>query len=363
VTALALALALAAGPGVSSRLPAGPLDLYRIAWMRPVVGPQAMESRPLEPGGVAVDPETGYAVFGTRDGWIHALRPDGSVAWELRTDGSFWAPPAVDHGVAYVGCTDGRLYALAMATGKELWRYDAKEELGTRPAIANGTVFVMSLQDTLFAVDAKTGAWKWHHRREARGGFTVRGAAWPIVRGDTVWAGYSDGWVAALDVANGATRWERTVAPAGDYLDVDAIQLDGKRLYATAFSGAVLAMDAGSGEPIWAFRAPGASRLVLGRGAVFVVTASSVHALDPSAGNVLWTAPLGGAPGGGAPVVAGPWVLVPAGQGGLRFLDASSGRTLRVLDPGTGISSTPGVGGERVYVLSNGGDLLALDLR
>lgn len=361
--AIALALALATGPGVSSRLPPGPLDLYRIAWMRPVVGPRTMESRPLEPGGVAVDPQSGVAVFGTRDGWLHAIRPDASVAWELRTSGGFWAPPAIDGGVAYVGSTDGGLYAVAIATGKQLWRYDSKEELGTRPAIANGTVFVMSLQDTLFAVDAKTGAWRWHHRREPRAGFTVRGAAWPVVRGDTVWAGYSDGFVAALDVANGQTRWERALAPAGDYLDIDSLQVDGKRLYAAAFSGAVLAVDAATGDPAWAFRAPGAVRVVASPSLVVAVTTTSVHGLDPVAGGVLWTAPIGGAPGGGAPVMAGPWVLVPAGEGGLRFLEASSGRTLRVLEPGTGIAATPGVGGERVYVLSNGGDLLALDLR
>jgi hypothetical protein len=35
---------------------------------------------------------------------------------------------------------------------------------------------------------------------------------------------------------------------------------------------------------------------------------------------------------------------------------------LRVFDPGTGVSGPAGVHGGRVYVLSNGGDLYALDL-
>ena len=62
------------------------------------------------------------------------------------------------------------------------------------------------------------------------------------------------------------------------------------------------------------------------------------------------------------PVRAGPWVLVPTGQAGLRFVEAASGRTLRTLDPGTGISGTPALLGSRVYALSNAGELLALDL-
>ena len=34
-------------------------------------------------------PASGLALFGTRDGWLHAVRADGTVAWEFRTDGGF----------------------------------------------------------------------------------------------------------------------------------------------------------------------------------------------------------------------------------------------------------------------------------
>lgn len=359
---LVLALALAAQSGLASRLPPAPLELYRIAWMRPFVGPQAMEAGPIEPGGVAADPNTGMAVFGTRDGWLHAVRPDSTVAWEVQTAGGFWAPPAIEGGVVYASCSDGRLYAIDLATGKERWRYDAKEELGTRPAVSNGVVFVASMQDTLFAVDATTGAWKWHHRREGRSGFTIRGAASPIARGGLVYAAYSDGFVAALEEGTGRVRWERQVAPAGDYLDVDDLALEGDRLYAAAFSGAVLSLEAATGAPVWAFRAPGAVRVAIGRGLVVAVAGTTVYGLNPATGAPLWTAPLKGAPGYGSPALAGRWVMIPTGEAGLRFLEAASGRTLRELDPGTGVSGSPGVSGSRVYVLSNGGELVALDL-
>lgn len=364
MTALALALALAVAPaqGLSSRLSPAPLELYRIAWMRPFVGPQALETRPLEPGGVGVDPRSGTVVFGTRDGWLHAVRPDGKIAWELRTEGGAWAPPAFDGDTVYAGSSDGRLYAISVSSGKERWRYDAKEELGTRPVVADGTVFVTSLQDTLFALDAKTGAWKWHHRREGRSGFSIRGAAWPAVRAGVVFAGYSDGFVAALETGTGRVRWERQVAPPGDYLDVDALALLGDRLHVTAYSGSVLCLDADSGDVIWIFRAPGAVRLAADRGLVVAVTSNTLYGLAPDSGKPLWSAPLEGAPGTGEPVRAGQWILLPTGGAGLRILDATSGRTLRSLDPGSGISGTPAVHGRRVYVLSNAGELLALDL-
>jgi outer membrane protein assembly factor BamB len=364
--ALPLALLLgSAGPpvGLATRLPPAPLALYSLAWRKPQV--EQPDIAPLEEGGVSVDPATGLALFGTRDGWLHAVRRDGTRAWEFKAGGAFPAPPVVDRATVYAGSSDGRVYALALADGSLRWSYDAKEEMGTRPVVADGTVYVMSLQDTLFAIDATTGEWKWIHRREAKGidrGFTIRGAARAVVHKDLVYGAYSDGFVAALEAANGQVRWERSVAPSGEYTDVDGLYLDGERLYAAAYSGAVLALDAASGAQVWSFRAPSVARVVVGKGLVVAVTAGQLLGLSPTNGQPLWTVPLRGAPGA-APVFAGRWLLVPAQDGGLHFVEPATGRTLRTFDAGSGVSGEPGVEGRRVYVLTNAGFLYALDLR
>lgn len=358
---LTLALALAAPAAQGGRLPPPPRELYRIAWQRQVAGKVMGEWRPIEPGGAAFDPVTRLVVVGTRDGWLHALREDGSVAWEFHGDGAFAAEPLLDGDTVYAGCNDGRLYALALTTGKERWRYEAREQLGTRPALLDGTIFVASLQDTVYAVDARTGAWKWHHRREPREGFVVQGAAAVAARDGLVHAGFSDGTLVALDAASGVVRWERHAAPRGDYPDVDSLVLSEGRLYAAAFSGALVALEASTGKPLWQFETPEAARVTMAPGALVAVTTRSVIALDPADGRVLWTAPLHGTPAA-PPRVAGQWLLVPAGEGGLRFLELASGRTVRVLDPGTGVSAAPALAGRQAWVLSNGGRLLALRL-
>src|SRR5512138_2325545 len=370
MTALALALALAAGPpatagslGVRTTLPPAPVRLYEVAWQRKLVPVEPLEWKPEERGGVAVDPTTKLVLFGTRDGWLHAVRPDGTVAWEFRGAGGPFGPPAIEGDTVYVGSSDGRLYAVAIATGVERWRYQAGEDLSTRPAVARGAVFVASLEDTLFCVDVASGAWKWHHRREtkAASGFTIYGAASALAGPDAVYAAYSDGFAAALDPATGAARWEKQIAPSADHLDVDALALDAGRLYAAAYSGAVLAVDPRTGDVVWKASAPGASRVVVDGGLVVAVTATSVQAFSLANGAAAWTTPLHGSPQG-APVAAGKWLLVPSGDQGLRWLEAATGRPLRVFDPGSGASGSPAVLGGRVYVLSNGGDLYALDL-
>ncbi|MBK9517189.1 MAG: PQQ-binding-like beta-propeller repeat protein [Anaeromyxobacter sp.] len=362
MTWLALALALAATPAQGGRLPPAPRALYQVAWARPLAQKALGELTPSEPGGAAVDAVTGLVVVGTRDGWLHALRADGSLAWDFQADGPFAAEPLVDGDTVYAGSHDGRLYALALGTGKERWRYDAREQLGTRPALIEGLVVVASLQDTVFAVDARTGAWKWHHRREQREGFTIRGAA-AVAAGDgLVHAGYSDGTLLALEAGSGVVRWERQAAPSGSYTDVDSLVVQGGRVFAAAYSGAVVALEAATGKPLWQVLAPEATRVTMGPATLLVVTSTKVLALSPVDGRVAWSVPLEGSPGG-APRVSGRWLLVPAEQGGLRFLELASGRTVRVLDPGTGVGSSPGLAPGRAYVLSNGGLLVALDLR
>ena len=360
--ALALALALGAAPAQAGRLPPAPRALWTVAWQRQLAAPALGEQQPLEPGGAALDAATGLVVVGSRDGWLHALRADGSVAWEVQGDGAFAAEPLVAGDTVYAGCNDGRLYAVALATGQVRWRYEAKEQLGTRPAMAGGLIFVASLQDTVFAVDAASGAWRWHHRREPREGFSIHGAAAVAVADGVVHAGYSDGALVALDAATGVVRWERQAAPRGDYPDVDSLAVAGGKLFAAAFSGAVVALDAPTGKPLWQAELPEASRVFVAPGALVCVSGKSVQALSATDGRVLWTTPLEGTPAG-EPRLAGRWLLVPAGRGGLRFVELAGGRTVRVLDPGTGVSAAPAVAGRRAYVLSNGGRLLALDLR
>jgi outer membrane protein assembly factor BamB len=363
MVAAGLALLLAAAPAVDGNLPGAPRQIYSVAWKRALVPTALWDWRPIEPGGAAVDAATGTVVVGTRDGWLHAFRPDGTLLWEVEGEGSIAAPPALDSGAVVAGSAGGILYSVDLATGKVRWRYDAKAELGTRPAVAGGLVVVATLEDTVVAVDARTGAWRWHHRRERREGFTIRGAADVIVRGATAFAAYSDGTVAALELATGVPRWEKQLAPEGKYRDVDSLALAGDRLFAAAYSGAVIAVDPDSGKVLWQRALPDATRLACVADSVVVVTTSAIEALGPDTGARLWKTAIGEGAPAAPPVAAGRWLAVPTGMGGLQFLDPATGRVVRVLDGGQGVSGTVAVAKGRGYVLANGGTLFAIDLQ
>jgi outer membrane protein assembly factor BamB len=354
-----LALALAAH--AAAQLSPAPVKMWDVAWKRQLVAPTLLEWRPRELGGPAVDPITGTVVVGTRDGVLRAYGETGQPLWDFQAKGPFDATPRIDGDMVYAGSSDGRLYAIELGSGKLRWKYEVGEEVGTTPASGAGLVLVMTLQDTLVAVDAKTGAWKWHHRRESHEGFTIRGAAAVTIFGDVAMGAYSDGTVAALDLLTGAARWERLVAPKADLMDVDSTpRVEGGKVFVAAYSGSVFALELATGKQLWETKTPGPLRLVTRRDLVVAVTTTQVIGIGAKDGAVRWTLPLEGAPAG-EPVLVANRAAIPNGKG-LLWIDVDRGRLLRVFNPGTGVSAPLGGRGSRVYVLSNGGDLFALDL-
>lgn len=349
-------------PVSASDMSRAPLKLWQVAWHRPLsTAGGLLEWKPKEPGGPAVDPITGVVVVGTRDGMLRALDGRGELVWEFQAHGPFDAPPRIVGDTVYAGCDDGHVYALELLSGRQKWSYDTQEEVGTVPVVTDDALFVATLQDTVFALDRKTGAWRWHHRRESGTGFTIRGAAGVAVSGDTVYAAYSDGWVAALAAKDGTARWERRIAPPGQFVDVDSTPVvSGSTVFVAAYSGAVLALDTANGAVRWQFKVANATRVALGEGVVLAVASERLYALALADGAEHWNAPLGG-PTGTIPLLHRGRGFVANGNG-LLILDASSGKPLRVFNPGTGVSGAPALRGQRMYVLSNGGELFALDL-
>lgn len=355
---LLLALALLA-PSETGQLPPAPVRQYTVAWQRILVPGDVLDWQTEEPGGPAIDPQSRTVVVGGRSGALRAYKPDGDERWDFQAGNGWAAPPRILDGVVYAGALDGRLYALDVATGQERWRYDAGEEIGSSPLPVGDLLVFETLQDSTIAVDRKTGAWRWHHRRDQREGFTIRGCASPLLAQGLVIAGYSDGWVSALDPATGAVRWEQKVAPTADFMDVDGLATDGRAVFAASVSGALTALEASTGKTLWERKLPGALRVAAADGLVFVVTTTEILAVSARDGGPRWKRPLDGWPGA-PPLKLGPRLVVPNGKG-LLLLDPPTGREMRLFSPGTGVTAQPAALDRRAYVLTGGGVIMALD--
>lgn len=355
-----------------------PPALWEVDWTKALVKGELLEYQPRETATPAIDPDTERIIVTTRDGAIRCLSPvDGSITWEKKTLGKFFSGAGISNGIAYVPGGDGVLYAIRVLSGEEVWRFPAGEELITTPVLSDGRVLVMSSQDTLFAVDVNTGKWVWQYKRDLPQGFSVRGASTPIAQDGLVYAGFADGFLVALGLDDGVARWERrlTVSGGQQFKDVDSAPVldESGHLFAASYKDGVFALDAKTGDLLWTSSRGGITSLLQRGDVLFATGDGTLTAIDSRGGRALWSLDLSDRTSKGksnnagrAPIMTRGYIVVPTSTA-LAFVDPTVGKVRAAWNPGRGVTATPtrfvsAHGGNRLYVLSNGGTLYALQM-
>jgi len=85
---------------------------------------------------------------------------DGKVRWREKSGGVL-SPVAVHVETAVYTGTDGKVVARNIATGRQLWVYDARSPLFAGPAIAGDSVYAADLKAVVHAIQAADGRPQW----------------------------------------------------------------------------------------------------------------------------------------------------------------------------------------------------------
>ncbi len=204
----------------------------------------------------------------------------------------------------------------------------------------------------------------------------------PVVGAGKVFAMDSRSQISAFAADSGNLIWRVNVAPAKEkHHTPGGIAYEAGRLFATTGFTHVIALDAETGEELWRSTAdsPIHAPPTVRDGRVFAVSLNNtLYALNADDGRELWT--YSGIPemaamvGGASPAVDGDVVVAPFTSGELVALRVENGRvlwadslaSLRRTDELGSIShirASPVIDRGRVYALSYGGMMVAVDLR
>jgi len=308
-------------------------------------------------------------VLGSRAGAVVGVDVvGGGIAWSTPIAGSIDGDARYDkgRGQVYVGSDDGILYAIEAEQGKIRWSNKFKGSINRGPEIGSNGLYLATATDRIFAVDPNSGKPRWQYERETPEGFTIHGYAAPRLRKDVVYAGFSDGYLVALQAESGDLLWSRSLAAASEqFVDVDASPLFvGDNLIAASFSGGIYGLRAKDGEVLWHVLLDGVNGLAMGAGQFHAVSSRDGLAAISPRGNVLWRQGLPQAGDLTVPVEVGPYLVFSGSREGLFIVDRRSGQLLQLFDPGRGMCAAPTVDQENrvLYVLANSGTLYALDL-
>ncbi len=205
----------------------------------------------------------------------------------------------------------------------------------------------------------------------------------PIVAEGRVYAIDSESRVSAFDAKSGGRLWRIDLTPGkeDDGHVAGGLAFAQGRIYATTGFAQAIALDAKTGAEIWRQPVPGPARTppTVRGGLVYVVTVDNhLFALNADTGKQEWTyagitetaAILGGA----SPAVDGGVVVVPFSSGELVALRTDNGRllwsdslaTARRTDQVSAMShirGRPVIDRGRVFALSHGGIMVAIDMR
>ena len=282
-------------------------------------------------------------VFGNRGVGLVALYPKiNAQRWALPIRGGVASPLLVDRESVYFGGGDGFIYSVNLENGRVNWRYEVRNPVVSRPTVSNGRVFVTTSDDTVYAFDAGTGKWLWHYRRRTAPSATILGASAPLVDGNEVLAGLSDGFLVALNLQDGALKWERKLHYGTKFTDVDASPvLDSGVIYLPSYDGSLYALKRAGGEVIWRFDAGGSKTVVMDDQKLILPSSDgNVYALQKTSAKVLWKFELDH----GVPtqaVVTDKYVIVGSSFQYLYVLDKESGKPVYRYNVGYGSLMPP----------------------
>lgn len=306
--------------------------------------------------GVRGSPALGESVMavGTADRNLALIdRANGEVLWRQRVEGAIRAGPLLDEDRLYAATEDqpdGRVYAVRLRDGKELWR----TRLGSvaAPLAFDGeALYAATETGTVARLDPETGKVAW--RRAVAG--AVR--AGPVVTPAGVVVATTSDTVFLLDRPTGTIAVRRAVP--GTILGTPAT--DGQRLYAGTMSGVVLAISLPDLAIEWqheagdaVYGAPalvGDTLYVLARhGRLWMIPVRAPAQATSHALNIVATA-------GPTPLVTG--VLVGSVSGEMLLIDRVTGTILWRAEVAAPIEEPPLVRDRQVVVVGGRGNIHA----
>lgn len=339
------------------------LDLH---W-KVLVSDHGREAKPQEFAGVAVGQGVGddeRLYLGSHDGVFYALHArTGRVLWKTAL-GSVSSRPIVDRGRIFVGTDDGFMTCLDTSGGEVIWRYATRGPIFESPTLAGDVLYFSNEADQVYALEAQTGKFRWQYKGETPDEYTLRGHAGVAVDGDLVFTGFANGNMVALRAATGSVAWMASLRGDADrFVDMDSTPVvEGDLVYATSSAGGVYALDKTTGLVRWRLPIENAGGLAAEHDRLYVAAAEKgIFAIDRS-GNIVWRQ---GTRGGGEPalpIVSGNYLVYTLSEDGVFVADKHNGTVHQYFQPGDGVSSTPTIEGDRMFILSNGGYLYALGI-
>ena len=291
------------------------------------------------------------------DGVVAYSRYTGKELWRLQIVNGVESSMAIIKETLFFGANDGQFYSIEAATGKINWTFPTRIENLSEPLLHEGNVYFLAGNNSLYALDALTGKQLWLYSRQDPNILSVRGGSKPAYKNDTLFVGFSDGYMTAINAKSGQMKWEVPLNKNKKFRDIDANPiLDAEFVYALGFDDHLYCLKQSTGDLAWKADKGGyGGMMILGDRLYYGTTTSEFIAVDKNSGKQIWSYALteGIAT---APSLYRGLVVFGESQGDVKFLDSGTGKLIGSFGPGKGVLSPIAVDEKKNYVFFISGE-------
>ncbi|SHH74468.1 PQQ-binding-like beta-propeller repeat protein [Marivita hallyeonensis] len=319
-------------------------------------------------------------------GRVTATSTNGEALWTyslvpLRDDASQALAGGLAHsnGRLYVTSGFGTLTALDASSGTEIWTQRLQNGATGAPTVFGGLVYVVAGDSTAWAIEEEDGRVRWESDGLGDVG-NVAGAAPPAVNNTHVVFSFGSGAVQGAFRQGGLRLWSADIVGARRGFAIALVDditgypvIDGNTVYAGNHSGRVVALNINSGERLWTAQHGALEPVWPAGGSVYLVSdLNQLIRLDATDGTQIWAVDLPGyepvrrpqrrrdsAFTNHGPIMAGGRLIVASSDGVIRSFDPASGDLISETPIRSGATTRPVVANGTLYVVSKNGTLHA----
>ncbi len=312
---------------------------------------------------------------------------DGSTLWSVKTvpdqksgfdfvhpfnsnnlsRNGFGGGIAAEGGKIFAATGFGSVLALDAASGQVLWSKMFAIPIREAPTASEGRVFVVNSESELLCLNGADGSSLWTQKGLPENAALLTSAS-PAVAGNLVFAPYPSGEITAVDVKTGQAKWTDSLAKGAINTSATAIGeaarpvVDREAVYAMSRGGQLIATSRDKGVRLWTREIQGTQTPWVAGDTVFVVDVTGkLIALTRKDGKVRWVTALPGDGRWNGPVLAGNRLWLASSNGQLVAVDAVSGSISTQSDLGTPVMITPVIAEGRLYVLTDKAKIIAMN--
>lgn len=313
----------------------------------------------------------GFIYTADASGVVHAVRKStGRIIWTTQLKHPLVSGPSLGDGYIAVGTNNASLIVLNEATGKQLWQKKLSGDLLSPPVIAHKKIIAKTIDGVVYALNAVDGKQLWTVEHGSPG-LVLKASSSPVIKGNLVLIGFSDGKMDAIDIGSGRVIWQRSIAYASGSSDVERLVdidanpiVEGEVVYLASYQGYIGALSLVNGQFVWRKAGSVYKNMLSADNTLYVSDSRDVlWSINKQNGQVNWKQKVFKARGLTDPVLVGNNLLVGDKTGYLHFVNPHTGELLGRYKASSGVIVSPEVIGRTLYVLTDNGMLTQLSVR